>query len=134
MPVLVGRGRVVRAPWRQGAWTPQEAAVVLQARRAELRRQLERRRDAVGVPAGVREEIVDEAICAVVMMRRPLVSEEHMVAAFWVMARVLLARYREGRRSLRLGSARRVGFAGVEKRSARRGGVECATNARRRRH
>lgn len=75
VPVVVGRGRVVRAPWRRGAWTAQEAAVVLQARRAELGRQLERRRDAVGVPVGVREEIVDEAICAVVMMRRPLASE-----------------------------------------------------------
>jgi DNA-directed RNA polymerase specialized sigma24 family protein len=60
------------------------------------------------VPAGVREEIVDEAICAVVMMRRPLVSERHLLGAFWVMVRVLLARYRQGHRDLRLGSRRRV--------------------------
>jgi DNA-directed RNA polymerase specialized sigma24 family protein len=98
----------LRAPWRRGAWTPPEAATVLQARRGELVREMGRRRDAVGVPAGVREEIVDEAICAVVMMRRPLVSERHLLGAFWVMARVLLARYRQGRRDLRLGSRRRV--------------------------
>ncbi len=81
---------------------------MLQARRGELVRELARRWDAVGVPAGVREEIVDEAICAVVMMRRPLVSERHLLGAFWVMVRVLLARYRQGRRDLRLGSRRRV--------------------------
>ncbi|HWY90758.1 MAG TPA: hypothetical protein VNY31_08820 [Solirubrobacteraceae bacterium] len=105
---------MARAPWRRGAWTPPEAAAVLQARRGELVRELARRWDAVGVPAGVREEIVDEAICAVVMMRRPLVSERHLLGAFWVMVRVLLARYRQGRRDLRLGSRRRVSLDEVE--------------------
>jgi DNA-directed RNA polymerase specialized sigma24 family protein len=87
---------------------------VLQARRGELVRELGRRREAVGVPAGVREEIVDEAICAVVMMRRPLVSERHLLGAFWVMVRALVARYRQGRRDLRLGSRRRVNLDEVE--------------------
>jgi DNA-directed RNA polymerase specialized sigma24 family protein len=114
VPVLVDRRRTGRAPWRRDAWTAQEAAVVLQGRRGELVRELARRWDAVGVPAGVREEIVDEAICAVVMMRRPLVSERHLLGAFWVMARVLLARYRQGRRDLRLGSRRRVPLDEVE--------------------
>jgi DNA-directed RNA polymerase specialized sigma24 family protein len=77
-------------------------------------RELGRRWDAVGVPAGVREEIVDEAICAVVMMRRPLVSERHLLGAFWVMVRALVARYRQGRRDLRLGSRRRVSLDEVE--------------------
>jgi DNA-directed RNA polymerase specialized sigma24 family protein len=87
---------------------------VLQGRRGELVRELGRRWDAVGVPAGVREEIVDEAICAVVMMRRQLVSERHLLGAFWVMVRVLLARYRQGRRDLRLGSRRRVPLDEIE--------------------
>ncbi len=104
----------MRAPWRRGAWTPLEAAAALQARRGELVRELGRRREAVGVPAGVREEIVDEAICAVVMMRVPLVSERHLLGAFWVMVRALVARYRQGRRDLRLGSRRRVNLNEVE--------------------
>lgn len=87
---------------------------MLQGRRGELVRELGRRWDAVGVPAGVREEIVDEAICAVVMMRRPLVSERHLLGAFWVMTRALLARYRQGRRDLRLGSRRRIPLDEVE--------------------
>jgi DNA-directed RNA polymerase specialized sigma24 family protein len=87
---------------------------VLQGRRGELVRELGRRWDAVGVPAGVREEIVDEAICAVVMMRRPLVSERHLLGAFWVMVRALVARYRQGRRDLRVGSRRRVPLDEVE--------------------
>ncbi len=87
---------------------------MLQARRGELVRELGHRREAVGVPAGVREEIVDEAICAVVMMRRPLVSERHLLGAFWVMVRALVARYRQGRRDLRLGSRRRVNLDEVE--------------------
>jgi DNA-directed RNA polymerase specialized sigma24 family protein len=103
-----------RAPWRRGAWTAQEAAAVLQGRRGELVRELARRSDAVGVPAGVQEEIVDEAICAVVMMRRPLVSERHLLGAFWVMVRALVARYRQGRRDLRLGSRRRVPLDEIE--------------------
>ncbi len=87
---------------------------MLQARRGELVRELGRRREAVGVPAGVREEIVDEAICAVVMMRRPLVNERHLLGAFWVMVRALVARYRQGRRDIRVGSRRRVPFDEVE--------------------
>lgn len=87
---------------------------MLQARRGELVRELARRREAAGVPAGVREEIVDEAICAVVMMRRPLVSERHLLGAFWVMASALVARYRQGRRDVRLGSRLRVPFDEVE--------------------
>ncbi len=87
---------------------------MLQARRGELVRELGRRREAVGVPAGVREEIVDEAICAVVMMRRPLVSERHLLGAFWVMVRALVARYRQGRRDIRVGSRRRVPLDEVE--------------------
>ncbi len=87
---------------------------MLQARRGELVRDLGHRWDAIGVPTGVREEIVDEAICAVVMMRRPLMSERHLLGAFWVMARVLLARYRHGRRDLRLGSRLRVPLDEVE--------------------
>lgn len=87
---------------------------MLQARRGELVRELARRSDAVGVPAGVREEIVDEAICAVVMMRQPLVSERHLLGAFWVMVRALVARYRQGRRDLRLGSRRRVPLDEIE--------------------
>lgn len=77
---------------------------MLQSRRADMGRGLARRRDARGVSVAAREEIVDEAICAVVMMRRPIVSEEHLMGAFWIAVRRLLCHHHEGRRQLRVGS------------------------------
>ena len=56
---------------------------------------------------------MDDAICAVVMMRRPVSSEEHLVGAFWVAVRMLLCHYHEGRGQIRVGSRRRAGFEAV---------------------
>src|ERR1700759_3273715 len=57
----------VRAPGRRGPLSPEEAAHALKAQRPELRSRLDRRRDVAGLPAHVRDEIVDEAIGVVVM-------------------------------------------------------------------
>ncbi len=105
-----GRLRVVRAPWQRGAWSPEEVARTLSGRREELYRVAGRRQGWAGVPAGVRREIVDEAICIVVMSRRGVRSEEHLMGAFWVTTANLLGRYREGRHLLRVGSRERVDF------------------------
>jgi hypothetical protein len=72
------RGAVqrLRAPWRRGAWSSVEVALALRAQRPELLWAVRARTDAGGVPEGVREELVNEAICIVVMMRRPIASEE----------------------------------------------------------
>jgi DNA-directed RNA polymerase specialized sigma24 family protein len=108
-----GSLRRLRAPWHRGAWSTGEVALALQAQRAELLRALRARADARGVPGDVLEEIVNEAVCIVVMMRRPIVSEEHLMGAFWTTVRLLLRHYREGRHALRVGSRLRVGFDAV---------------------
>jgi hypothetical protein len=113
-----GSVRRLRAPWRRGAWSTGEVALALQAQRAELLRALCARGDARGVPGEVLEEVVNEAICIVVMMRRPIVSEEHLMGAFWTAVRLLLRHYREGRHGLRVGSRVRVGFEAVAVRAA----------------
>jgi hypothetical protein len=101
---------LVRAPGRRGALSPEEVAHALKARRAELRRSLDRRRDARGVPVHVREEIVDEAIGLVVMSSKPIRGEQHLQGAFWVSVGLLLAEHRAGRRELHVGTRRRVDF------------------------
>jgi DNA-directed RNA polymerase specialized sigma24 family protein len=115
---LEGSVRHLRAPWHRGAWSTGEVALALQAQRDELLRALRARGDAQGVPGDALEEIVNEAICIVVMMRRPIVSEEHLMGAFWTAVRLLLRHYREGRHSLRVGSRARVGFEAVAVRAA----------------
>jgi hypothetical protein len=113
-----GAVRRLRAPWRRGAWSTGEVALALQAQRAELLRALRARGDARGVAEDVLEEVVNEAIYVVVMMRRPVVSEEHLMGAFWTAVRLLLRHRREGRHSLRVGSRNRVGFDAVAARAA----------------
>jgi hypothetical protein len=78
-----GRWRRLRAPWRQGAWTPEEVTVALHIRRGELLRELRELSSARGIPGGVLEEIVDDATCAVVMKPRAVLDEEHLWRAFW---------------------------------------------------
>lgn len=56
---------------------------------------------------------MDDAVCIVVMMRRPILSEEHLIGAFWTAARILLRQHHEGRHSLRVGSRSRVGLEAV---------------------
>jgi hypothetical protein len=113
-----GAVRRLRAPWRRGAWSMGEVALALQAQRVELLRALRARGDARGVAEDVLEEVVNEAIYVVVMMRRPVVSEEHLMGAFWTAVRLLLRHRREGRDSLRVGSRNRVGFDAVAVRAA----------------
>jgi DNA-binding CsgD family transcriptional regulator len=102
-----------RAPWRRGAWSATEVAVALNAQRNELLGVLRLRGDARGLSETVLEEVVSDAICVVVMMRRPVVCEEHLLGAFWTATRILLRQHHEGRHSLRLGSRSRVGFEAV---------------------
>src|ERR1039458_256536 len=74
-------GRMRRRPWRNGAsWTPEEAAHELRRRRQELVGQLRRRSEARGVPAAAQEEIVDDAITAVVMSSH-IKNERHLLGA-----------------------------------------------------
>lgn len=108
-----GPVRRLRAPWRRGAWSAREVALALQAQRAELLVAVRTRGDARGVPVGVLEEVVSEAICIVVMMRRPVACEEHLMGAFWTAVQLLLGHYREGRRGLRVGRRARVEFDAV---------------------
>jgi DNA-directed RNA polymerase specialized sigma24 family protein len=100
----------LRAPWRRGAWTPEEVAGALRTRRGDLLRELRLLAGVRGVPDQVLEEIVDDAICAVVMKPRAIKDEEHLRRAFWLSMRMLLARYREGRHRVRVGSRERVDF------------------------
>src|ERR1039457_5231180 len=105
-----GRTRMIR-PWqRNGRWSPEEAAAELHRRRAGLIGQLRRRSEAGGVPAGAQEEIVDDAITAVVMAPRGIANEHHLLGAFWLAVDHRCRRHREGRHFTRLGSRRRVEF------------------------
>ena len=99
-----------RAPGRSGVLSPDEAAHALQGRRAELRTAVDRRKDARFLSAGVRDEVVDEAIAVVVMSRKPIQNEEHLQGAFWTSVGYLVAERRAGRHELRVGSQRRVAF------------------------
>lgn len=105
-----GAWRRLRAPWRRGCWTPEEAARALRERRDELLREMRPLAATRGVPARALEEIADEAICAVVMKPRPIVDEEHLRRAFWRSVGLLMARYHEGRHRVRVGSRERVDF------------------------
>jgi DNA-directed RNA polymerase specialized sigma24 family protein len=113
IPVLrfrSGRTRMIR-PWqRNGPWSPEEAAAELHRRRAGLIGQLRRRSEARGVPAGAQEEIVDDAITAVVMAPRGVANEHHLIGAFWLAVDHRCRRFREGRHFTRLGSRQRVEF------------------------
>jgi DNA-directed RNA polymerase specialized sigma24 family protein len=100
--------RIVR-PWhRNRRWTPEEAAGELHRRRDELIGQLRRRSEARGIPAGAQEEIVDDAITAVVMAPRGVANENHLLGAFWLAIDHRCRRHHEGRHLTRLGSRRRV--------------------------
>jgi Putative zinc-finger len=105
--------RLLRAPWRRGVWSSAEVAVALQAQRAELVSTLGKRGDARSVAPAALEEVVNDAICIVVMMRKPIRSEEHLLGAFWTATRMLLRQYHEGRHTLRVGSRRRVALEDV---------------------
>src|SRR5271163_229933 len=105
-----GRTRMIR-PWqRHGRWSPEEAAAELHRRRAGLIGQLRRRSEGRGVPAGAQEEIVDDAITAVVMAPRGVANEHHLMGAFWLAVDHRCRRHREGRHFTRLGSRQRVEF------------------------
>ncbi len=105
---------IVRAPGRSGVLSPDEAAHALQARRAELRAAVDRRKDARFLSQGVRDEVVDEAIAVVVMSRKPIQNEEHLQGAFWTSVGYLVGERRAGRHELRVGSQRRVAFEPLE--------------------
>lgn len=98
-------------PWhRIGGWSPEEAAGELHRRRPELVGQLRRRSESGGVPLAAQEEIVDDAITAVVMSPRGVANEHHLLGAFWLAVDHRCRRYREGRNFARLGSRVRVEF------------------------
>lgn len=77
--MILGPPQGLRAPWRRGAWSSAEVALALQPRRAEL---LAKRGDARGLAAEVLEEVVNDVMCVVVMIRRPVRWEEHLLGAF----------------------------------------------------
>src|SRR5271155_2624825 len=111
-PVLRSRRgwtRMIR-PWQRNGWSPEEAAAELHRRRAGLIGQLRRRSEGRGVPVGAQEEIVDDAITAVVMAPRGVANEHHLLGAFWLAVDHRCRRYREGRHFTRLGSRQRVEF------------------------
>jgi hypothetical protein len=91
---------LVRAPGQRGALSPEEAAHALKAKRAELRKRLDWRRDVAGLPEHVRDELVDEAIGLVVMSSKPIRDEQHLQGAFWSSIGYLLMAHRSGREQL----------------------------------
>ena len=95
---------------RAAPWSPEEAARELHERRDALLGELHRRSVARGVPAVAQEEIVNDAITAVVMSPREIQNEHHLVGAFWLAVDHRCRQYREGRHFARLGSRRRVDF------------------------
>ena len=98
-----------RGPWRNGAsWTPEEAAQELHRRRPELVGQLRRRGESRGIPPAAQEELVADAITAVVMSSRPIENERHLIGAFWLAVDLRARRWREGRHLTRVGSRQRV--------------------------
>ncbi|MGA9316033.1 MAG: hypothetical protein WBV77_15555, partial [Solirubrobacteraceae bacterium] len=116
-PPLVSRTStrwIVRAPGRGGSLSPDESARALQARRVELRTAVDRRKDVRFLSAGVRDEVVDEAIAVVVMSHKPIQNEEHLQGAFWTSVGYLVAERRAGRHDLRVGSQRRVAYEPLE--------------------
>jgi hypothetical protein len=106
---------LVRAPGQHGALSPDEAAHVLKAKRAELRERVDWRRDVAGMPEHARDELVDEAIGLAVMSSNQVRDEQHLQGAFWTSIAYLLAEHRAGRRDLHLGPHRRVQFEPVAK-------------------
>jgi DNA-directed RNA polymerase specialized sigma24 family protein len=102
--------RVIRDRERRAHWSPDEAARELHARRAELVGLARRRAETRGVPIGAIEEIVSDAITAVVMSPRAIANEHHLIGAFWLAVEHRCRRYREGRSFARLGSRQRVEF------------------------
>jgi hypothetical protein len=108
---------VTPRPWRWGkAWSPEEVAAELKRQRAELVAKLSRKPAARGLSEVAREEVVNDAMTAVVMeSSRPILNGEHLLGAFWMAADFRLRRYHEGRHLTRLGGRERVEMdAGVE--------------------
>jgi DNA-directed RNA polymerase specialized sigma24 family protein len=101
---------VIRPRHKTGGWSAEEAARELHRRRADLICQLRRRSESRGVPPAAQEEIVDDAITAVVMSPRGIANEHHLLGAFWLAVDHRCRRYREGRHFARLGSRVRVEF------------------------
>lgn len=60
----------------------------MKAKRTELRKRLDWRRDVAGLPEHVRDELVDEAIGLVVMSSKPIRDEQHLQGAFWTSIRL----------------------------------------------
>jgi hypothetical protein len=65
------------------------------------------------LPAQALEEILDDAVCAVVMKPRAVLNEDHLRRAFWLSVKLLLARYGEGRHRVRVGSWERADLDAV---------------------
>ncbi len=105
---------MIRSGHRNGGWSPDEAAAELHRRRAELIGQLRRRREGRGVPEVAQDEVVDDAITAVVMSPREVRNEHHLLGAFWLAVDHRCRRYREGRHFTRLGSRVRVEFEAAQ--------------------
>jgi hypothetical protein len=113
-----GRVRMIR-PWgRNGRWSPEEAAQELHRRRPELVGQLLRRGEGRGIPLAAQEELVADAITAVVMSSRPIENERHLIGAFWLAVDHRARRWREGRHLTRIGARQRVEFDTAVERAA----------------
>jgi hypothetical protein len=67
-----------------GGWSPEEAAGELHRCRADLIGELRGRSESSGVPLVAQEEIVDDAVTAVVMSPRGVTNEHHLLGAFWL--------------------------------------------------
>ncbi len=122
-----GRVLVTRRPWQRGkGWSPEEIAAELHGRRTALLAELRRRWIAKGVPLVAQEEAVSDAMTAVVMDSRPILSERHLLGAFWLAVDHRLRRRHTGRDWTQLGSRERIPLntGVVESLTATDGGLE----------
>jgi hypothetical protein len=127
---------VTRRPWqRSKGWSPEETAVELHRRREVFAAELRRKPCAQGVPPAAQEEILSDAMTAVVMDARPIMSEQHLLGALWTAVEFRARRYHEGRHLTRLGRRQRVELdASVEGACAQEGAaeqIECVERMRR---
>jgi hypothetical protein len=79
-----------------GVWSLARTAVELQRRKPAFERELARRQSAAGGPAWAREEILCDAITAVVIDGQPIKGEQHLHGAFWAAVDFRIRRYHKG--------------------------------------
>jgi hypothetical protein len=88
-----------------------------------LAAELRRKPAAQGVPDAAQDEILSDAMTAVVMDPRPIAGERHLLGALWTAVEFRARRYHEGRHLTRLGRRQRVELDASVEGACAEGGV-----------